>query len=44
MDILEAIRTIRAVREFQTRPVPDEVITNILKAGRWTGSSKNTQP
>ncbi len=44
MDTLEAIRTIRAVREFEARAVPDEVITNILKAGRWTGSSKNTQP
>ncbi len=44
MDTLEAIRTIRAVREFESRPVSDEVITQILKAGRWTGSSKNTQP
>ncbi len=44
MDTIETIRTIRAVREFDPRPVPEEVITQILKAGRWTGSSKNTQP
>ena len=44
MDTLEAIRTIRSVRDFEPRAVPDETITNILNAGRWSGSSKNTQP
>lgn len=45
MDTLEAIRTLRSVRDFDTaRAVPDEIITRILKAGRWSGSSKNTQP
>lgn len=44
MDTLETIRTIRSVRNFETRAVPDEIITRILNAGRWSGSSKNTQP
>ena len=44
MDTLEAIRTLRSVRDFESRPVPDEIITRILNAGRWSGSSKNTQP
>ncbi len=44
MDTFEAIRTIRAVRQFETRAVPPEVITRVLNAGRLTGSSKNTQP
>ncbi len=44
MDTFEAIRTIRAVRQFEARPVPAEVITRVLNAGRLTGSSKNTQP
>jgi nitroreductase len=44
MDTFEAIRTIRAVRQYAPRPVPDEVVTRILEAGRLTGSSKNTQP
>src|SRR5262249_36349576 len=44
MDTLDAIRTIRSVRDFEERDVPDEIITHILNAGRWSGSSKNTHP
>lgn len=38
------IRGMRAVRRFADRPIPDDVLADILEAGRWTGSSKNTQP
>ena len=38
------IRSLRAVRRFADREIPDEVMRDILDAGRWTGSSKNTQP
>ncbi len=44
MDTLEVIKTKRAVRQFEDRPVPDEVIHHILDAGRRAQSSKNTQP
>ena len=44
MDVIEAIRTKRAVRVFQDRPLPDEVLTAILNAGRRAQSSKNSQP
>ncbi len=44
MDTFEAIRTIRAVREYTSLPVPEPVVMQILNAGRLTGSSKNTQP
>ncbi len=44
MDTFETIRTIRAVRQYESRRVPDQVIQRILDAGRLTGSSKNTQP
>lgn len=44
MDTYEAIITRRAVRHFLNQPLPDRVITRILQAGRWAGSSKNTQP
>jgi nitroreductase len=38
------IRSLRAVRQFSGNPVPDDVLRDILDTGRWTGSSKNTQP
>jgi nitroreductase len=44
MNVIEAIRTKRAVRQFQDRPLPDEVALAILDAGRRAQSSKNTQP
>jgi nitroreductase len=44
MDAFEVIMTHRAVRHFLTRPVPHHIIMRILQAGRWAGSSKNTQP
>jgi nitroreductase len=43
----EAIRTLRGfrqTRQFEERPVTDEVLNDILDVGRWSGSSKNTQP
>jgi nitroreductase len=41
---LDAIRTFRAVREFSDQPVPDDIIRQIVNAGRRSQSSKNTQP
>src|SRR5947209_7720168 len=37
------LRSIRAVRRFSSEPISDQVLQAILEAGRWTGSSKNTQ-
>jgi nitroreductase len=44
MDVFEAIRTLRAVRQYQEKPVPDEVVRRIVEAGRLTASSGNRQP
>lgn len=44
MDVLEAIRTRRSVRKWNSRPVPDDLITEILEAGRWAPSAGNFQP
>jgi len=44
MDVLEAIRTKHSVRQFQDKPLPDEVVRAILEAGRRAPSSRNTQP
>ena len=43
MNVSEAIRTKRAVRKFQEKPLPDEVVHAILNAGRRSQSSKNEQ-
>jgi nitroreductase len=40
----ELIRSLRAVRQFSDREIPRDVLQDILEVGRWTGSSKNTQP
>ncbi len=44
MNVSEAIRTKRAIRKFQDKPLPDEVVHAILNAGRRSQSSKNEQP
>jgi nitroreductase len=43
MNVSEAIRTKRAVRKFQNKPLPEDVIRAILNAGRRSQSSKNEQ-
>jgi len=44
MNVSDAIRTKRAIRKFQDKPLPDDVIHTILNAGRRAQSSKNEQP
>lgn len=43
MKVSEAIRRKRAIRDFSDEPLPDEVATAILRAGRRAQSSKNRQ-
>ena len=43
MNVSDAIRLKRAVRKFQEKPLPEEVIHAILNAGRRSQSSKNEQ-
>ena len=44
MDVWEAIRTKRAVRQFTDEALPPATIERILEAGRRAQSAKNTQP
>ncbi len=44
MNVEEAIRTKRAIRQFQEKPLPDDIVHKILNAGRLSQSSKNSQP
>jgi nitroreductase len=43
MNVSDAIRLKRAVRKFQEKPLPDDVVHAILNAGRRSQSSKNNQ-
>jgi nitroreductase len=43
MNVSNAIRTKRAVRKFQDKPLPEDAIRAILNAGRRAQSSKNEQ-
>lgn len=43
MNVSDAVRTKRAVRKFQEKALPDDVIKAILNAGRRSQSSKNEQ-
>jgi nitroreductase len=43
-EVFDAVRTVLAVREYQDRPVPDDVLHRIVEAGRLTASARNAQP
>ncbi len=43
MEVLEAIKTRRSVRHYQTKPVDEETLTQVLEAARWAPSWANTQ-
>ena len=44
MNVQDAIRNKRAVRQFLSDPLPEEVKRAILRSGRRAQSSKNSQP
>jgi len=44
MSVFDAIYSLRATRVYEDRPVPDEVMDQILQAGTMACSSGNTQP
>lgn len=43
MNVSEAIRLKRAIRDFKDEALPEEVVTALLRAGRRAQSSKNRQ-
>ena len=42
--VFEAVRTVLAVREYQDKPVPDDVMGRIVEAGHLSASAGNVQP
>jgi nitroreductase len=44
MSILDAILKRRSIRRYRSEPIPEEVLRNILEAGRLAPSADNLQP
>ena len=44
MELKEAIRSRRSIRQFLSKPVPEEVIRELLADSLWAPSWGNTQP
>ncbi len=44
MDILDIIATRRSIRKFEVREVSDDLLDEVLEAGRWAPSGLNNQP
>jgi nitroreductase len=42
--VFDAVRTLLAVREYQDREIPGDVLDRIVEAGRLTASPRNGQP
>ncbi len=44
MNLLDIIKSRRSVRKYTNDTVPDNVINEIMEAGRWAPSGTNNQP
>jgi len=44
MDVLQAIKERRSIRQYSQEPVSGDQLTRILEAGRWAPSRGNSQP
>jgi nitroreductase len=42
--ILDIIRSRRSIRKYDSRPVSDNLLEDVLEAGRWAPSGLNNQP
>lgn len=43
-EVFDAVRTVLAVREYEAKLIPDDVLRRIAEAGRLTASGGNRQP
>ena len=44
MNVMQAILERRSVRKYENRPIPDEIIRELLEAAVWAPSGTNMQP
>jgi nitroreductase len=43
-EAISFLRTLRAVREYTSEPVADDVVDDLIEVARWSGSASNKQP
>ncbi len=43
-DPIRLLTSLRAIREYDGRPIPVPVLADILRVARWSGSARNDQP
>jgi len=43
MDVLDAVKGRRSIRDFQDRPIPHETLEDLIEALRWAPSAGNLQ-
>ncbi len=44
VDILNLLKSRRSIRVYQDKPVPQELLLQVLEAGRWAPTGANLQP
>jgi nitroreductase len=44
VDILDLLKSRRSIRSYQDKPIPQDLILQILEAGRWAPTGANLQP
>lgn len=44
MELFQAIESRRTVKDFNSQPVPDELLTRVLGAGLWAQNHRLSQP
>jgi nitroreductase len=42
--VFDAVRTVLAVREYEDKPIPHDVMRRVVEAGHLTASANNRQP
>ena len=42
-DKIRFLRNLRAVRDYAPEQIPEDILSDILKVGRWSGSASNLQ-
>src|SRR5438552_10314212 len=43
-EVVEAVRTLLAVRQYADREIPEDIVRRSVEAGRLTASGSNAQP